>query len=154
MALTPLRHLPGVPHGARQYARDMFEPTLARVTVDGRELPWEAYTGINIASMSLDLGGVLKLFRLADEPGQLHAIVGAPSPLEVIRRIPQMVTGNLIQPAGCFDGPCREMTMEALGGELFAPVIDGEYYPNVKSMTFRLGHRVKIPKVVGHSYQN
>ena len=39
----------------------------------------------------------------------------------------------------------------ALNGksEHLAPVVDGEYYKNVRKVTFRPGPRVRIPKVVG-----
>jgi len=40
------------------------------------------------------------------------------------------------------------MVLEATGNELLAPVIDGEYYRNVKQIAFRIGPRVRIPKVV------
>jgi hypothetical protein len=46
------------------------------------------------------------------------------------------------------DRPCREMLLDATGDELLAPVIDGEYYRNVKRIVFRIGPRVRIPKVV------
>jgi hypothetical protein len=39
--------------------------------------------------------------------------------------------------------------MEATGRELLEPVIDGEYYRNVKRLSFRVGPRVRIPKLVG-----
>ena len=42
----------------------------------------------------------------------------------------------------------REMVLEAVGSELMAPIIDGEFYRNVKSIQFRTGPRVRIPKVV------
>ncbi len=38
--------------------------------------------------------------------------------------------------------------MEAVGDELLEPVIDGEYYRDVKKLTFHVGPRVRIPKVV------
>jgi hypothetical protein len=43
------------------------------------------------------------------------------------------------------------MTIDAVGDELLEPVIDGEYYKNLKSMTFRIGPRVRIPKVVARN---
>jgi hypothetical protein len=43
------------------------------------------------------------------------------------------------------------MSMEARGGELLDPVIDGEYYRNVRSLSVRVGPRVRIPKVVSAS---
>jgi hypothetical protein len=40
------------------------------------------------------------------------------------------------------------MIMEATGDELLEPVIDGEYYKNLRSLSFRIGPRVRIPKVI------
>ena len=40
------------------------------------------------------------------------------------------------------------MIVEATGDELVAPIIDGEYYRNVKKRVYRVGPRVRIPKVV------
>jgi hypothetical protein len=40
------------------------------------------------------------------------------------------------------------MTMEATGNSLLAPIIDGEFYRNVKKLSFHIGPRVRIPKVI------
>jgi hypothetical protein len=149
VAYSPLRRLPGMPRMFRDYARQMFKPTEARVTLDGRKLPRTDCTGIHIASMSINLGGVMRFFKHADVPGQMHAIVGSPSPLEIILNVPRMHLGLRMIGHDLYDGPCREMTLQAVGDELLAPVIDGEYYQNVRSIRFRLGPRVRIPKVVG-----
>jgi diacylglycerol kinase family enzyme len=149
VAYSPLRHLPGMPRLFREYARDLFKPTRARCTLDGEELPWTDCTGIHIASMSINLGGVLRFFKHAEVAGQLAAIVGAPTPYEIIRNVPRMHLGLKMVSDTVIDAPCREMTLEALGDELMGPIIDGEYYPNVRSIRFRVGPRVHIPKVVG-----
>ena len=149
VAFSPLRHLPGMPGLLRQYARDMFKPTEARVALDGKTLRRTDCTGIHIASMSINLGGVMRFFRHADVPGQLHAIVGSPSPLEIIMNLPLMPMGLPMVGHDLIDGPCREMTLEAVGDELLGPVIDGEYYQNVRRIRFGVGPRVRIPKVVG-----
>jgi hypothetical protein len=154
MTLAPLRRLPGVPHTFRQYATEMFAPTHARVTLDGRVFPAERFTGINIASMSINLGNVLRYFRHAEVPGQLHAMVGAPSPLQIIANIPNMTLGRGFSDKNLYDGPCTSMTIEALGDELLAPVVDGEYYRDVRRVSFELGPRVRIPRVVGRPGRN
>jgi hypothetical protein len=154
LAYTPLGKLPGVTPAMRQYARDMFNPTRARITVDGRELPWTDFTGVHVASMAINLGGVFRFFSLADKPGQLHGIIGSPTPFEIVSRVPRMIAGKRLTAARLFDGPCQQLTMEATTEELLAPVIDGEWYENLRSITFRLGPRVRIPKVVGRSYLN
>ncbi len=149
VAKSPLRHLPGMPEMLRDYASHMFKPTAARVTLDGRELPMTEYTGIHVASMAINLGNVLRFFGEGDAPGRLHAIVGSPSPMEIIHNLPRMYQGKQMQARSIYDGPCQGLTMEALDDELLAPVIDGECYNNVRRMTFKVGPRVRIPIVVG-----
>jgi len=154
VAMSPLSQIPGMPATLKQYARDMFRPTIARITLDDRVLSRVDCTGIHVASMSINLGGVMRFFGLADEPGQLHAIVGSPTPLQIIRNIPRMYLGKQIKGDDMYDGGCKLMSMEAVGDELLAPVIDGEYYPNIRKLTFSTGPRVRIPKVIGLRARN
>ena len=98
--------------------------------------------------MSINLGNVLRFFGKADQPGLMNAIVGTPKPWTIIRNLPRMVRGQEMSGRNVLDRPCREMKLEAAGDELLAPIIDGEYYRNVKVITFRVGPRVRIPKVV------
>ena len=149
VAKSPLRYLPGMPEMLKGYADHMFRPTPARVTLDGRELPMNKYTGIHVASMSINLGNVLRFFGEGDVPGRLHAIVGSPTPLEILQNMPRMYQGKQMKARRIYDGPCQGLTMEALDDELLAPVIDGEVYHDVRSITFKVGPRVRIPKVVG-----
>jgi diacylglycerol kinase family enzyme len=133
----------------REYAREFFKPTPCRITLDGMVLPESSFTGIHIASMSINLGNVLRFFHKADQEGLMHALVGTPTPLQVVRNLPRMHRGKDMVGRSIIDRPCRSMTMEALpGNELLEPIIDGEYYRGVKSMSFNLGPRVRIPKVV------
>jgi diacylglycerol kinase family enzyme len=98
--------------------------------------------------MSINLGNVLRFFGKADQPGLMNALVGTPSPWRIIRNLPRMAFGEGLRGRDILDQPCREMIVEATGDELLAPIIDGEYYRNVKKIEFRLGPRVRIPKVV------
>lgn len=146
IALSPLSKLPL--GQLSSYAREVFEPTSCQVLLDGMRLPGTSFTGVHIASMSINLGNVLRFFGKADQPGLMNAIVGTPSPWSIIRNLPRMARGEEMRGPNILDRPCREMILEATGDELLAPIIDGEYYRNVKKMTFRVGPRVRIPKVV------
>jgi hypothetical protein len=146
---TPLRALPGVPRPLREYAPHMFRPTKARVLLDGMELADTDCTGVNIASMSINLGGVLRLFGKADEPGLMHALVGAPNPLALVRNLPRLHLGRSLKGRNIIDRACRAMVVEALGDELLTPIIDGECYRNLRSIEFKIGPRLRIPKLVG-----
>ena len=146
IALSPLARLPF--GQLRTYAREVFAPTPCKVKVDGMILPGDTFTGVHIASMSINLGNVLRFFGQADEPGLMNAIVGTPSPWAIIRNLPRMTQGRQMRGDDILDRPCREMIVEANSEELLAPIIDGEYYRNVKRVQFRIGPRVRIPKVV------
>lgn len=147
VALSPLRNVPGMPGLLRHYATKMFKPTSVRLSLDGQVQPYTDCSAINIASMAINLGNVFRLFGQADVPGQLHAIVGTPTPATIIRNIPRLTTGRPLQGKNIYDGACTEMSMEALGDELMGPIIDGEYYPNVKKISFAPGPRLRIPRV-------
>jgi hypothetical protein len=54
IALTALSRLP---FGAwKSYAKEVFEPTPCRVMLDGMRLPGDSFTGVHVASMSINLG--------------------------------------------------------------------------------------------------
>ena len=148
IALSPLRRLRW-PGNLATYARDMFAPTRAKVIVDGMVLPGDQFTGIHVASMSINLGNVLRFFGKADQPGLMNAIVGAPSPATIAMNLPRMVQGKEMVGRTVLDRPCRTFSIEASGDELLEPVIDGEYYRDLRRVDFRIGPRVRIPKVVG-----
>ena len=143
LAMSPLRHA-----GFGSYAREIFEPTKAKVTIDGMILPGEEFNGIHVASMSINLGGVLRFFGQADQPGLMNAIVGTGSPLAIAMNLPRMVRGAEMRGRNVLDRPCREFAVEARGDALLEPVIDGEYYRNLRKVSIRIGPRVRIPKLV------
>jgi len=146
IALSPLSKLP---FGAwKTYAREVFEPTPCHVTIDGMRLPNSKFTGVHVASMSINLGNVLRFFGKADQPGLMNALVGTPSPWGIIRNIPRMMRGEEMRGRNIVDRPCREMVIEANTDELLAPIIDGEFYRNVTKLVYHIGPRVRIPKVI------
>jgi diacylglycerol kinase family enzyme len=146
IAYSPLAKLPL--GKMRTYAREVFAPTSCKITIDGMVLPGTEFTGVHVASMSINLGNVLRFFGKADQPGLMNAIVGSPSPWGIIRNLPRMARGREMTGRNELDRPCREMILDATGDELLAPIIDGEFYNGVKRVVFRVGPRVRIPKVV------
>lgn len=148
VASTSLKYIPGMPEVLRSYATEVFKPMRARMIVDGREFENQDVTCAHLASMSIDLGGVMRFFHSADVPGQLHAIVGAPPPASIIGQLPRMYMGKPITSKDTYDGPARDLVLEAIGDELLAPIIDGEPYADVERVRFRLGPKVKIARVV------
>jgi diacylglycerol kinase family enzyme len=148
IALSPLGRLPL--GQLSTYAREVFAPTPCKVTLDGMILPGTKFSGVHVASMSINLGNVLRFFGQADTPGLMNAIVGTTGAWGIIRNLPRMARGRAMRGDNVLDRPCREMIVEANSDELLAPIIDGEYYRGVKKLHFRIGPRVRIPKVVAH----
>ncbi len=154
VGLGPLRNMPGVPKHLRTYADDVFRPARARVTIDGTVFPYYDCTAINVASMSINLGNVFRFFGKAEAPGKLHALVAAETPMGILRNIPRMARGAELRGGRLADQQCTSMTMEAIGDELLSPIIDGEYYRNLRKVSFSVGPRVRIPKVTGRKTGN
>jgi len=146
IALSPLAKLPLGQW--RTYAKEVFAPTPCKITLDGMVLPGTEFTGVHIASMSINLGNVLRFFGKADQPGVMNALVGTPSAWGIIRNLPRMIAGDSMIGRNVLDRACRSMRLDVTGDEMLEPIIDGEYYRNVKQITFRVGPRVRIPKVV------
>ncbi|HEY0990080.1 MAG TPA: hypothetical protein VGD80_23585, partial [Kofleriaceae bacterium] len=133
--------------GAR-YADEMFRPTFARVTVDGTELPFSRLTVLSLGSLTINVGGIFRFFPLAAEPGKMQVMVGAPSPLGIIRAVPGMMRGDRLRGiAGYFEAACEEVTVEARGDRLLDPLIDGEQYRGFRRIRYRVGERVRVPRV-------
>lgn len=145
---SPLRKWRMLPKAMREYAPSVFAPAKARVTLDGVEFPYTSCSTINIGSMSINLGNVFRFFGKAEEPGKMHALVAATTPFESVTKLPMMMAGTHIPGRNVRDQTCTEMSVEAVGDELFSPIIDGEYYRNLRKVTYSIGPRVRIPKVV------
>lgn len=147
VAFSALRHVPRLAPYA-SYANELFSPTRAQISIDGVTLPGNEFTGIHIASMSINLGGVFRFFGKADAPGVMNALVGAPSALGIARNLPRMAMGKDMTGRDIIDRPCRELIVTATDGTLLSPVIDGEYYRNLTRLEFRLGPTIAVPRVL------
>ena len=132
----------------QQYADDIFEPTRARVEVDGRALDFDSFSSLQVGSIDINLGGVVRTFRHAAEPGVMHAQALSSSRLGVVANLPNIVLGTRIWGRDVFDGPARELRAEAVGGSTLDPVIDGELCFGLDALQVRQGPRLRIPSVV------
>lgn len=132
----------------QQYADDIFEPTRARVEVDGEPLSFETFSSLQVGSIDINLGGVVRTFRHAAESGVMHAQAVSSSRLGVVANLPNIVLGTRIWGRDVFDGPARELCAEAVGGSTLDPVIDGELCFGLRSLRVRQGPRLRVPAVV------
>ncbi len=133
--------------GYQEHARAIFEPTQARVTLDGEALPSTRHGALHAGAFDISLGGVFRVFPLAAPDGRLHFQAGAISPREMIRAIPALVRGGAIQSEQLWERSGTEMVIEALGDELLAPIIDGEQFQGLNRLTVTPGPHVPIVRV-------
>jgi diacylglycerol kinase family enzyme len=133
------------PERVLRYAREIFAPTPAHVTIDGQEIPCRAHGAIHAGSLDVSLAGLFKVFPLAREPGRLHFQAGGIVPREIILALPDLYRGRAIKSAHLFERAGTEMRVEALGDELLNPIIDGEVFRGLRELTVRRGPVVCVP---------
>lgn len=140
----PLAALPGVPDRFRAYARDIFRPAPARVTIDGELVAESRFTALNAGSIDVDLGGVIRVFPLARDKGSLDFQAGAPSPMHIIRSLPDLYRGRGIHIPELTEQTAERMDVRATTDELLDPVIDGELTFGYRELRIRRGPVVPV----------
>jgi diacylglycerol kinase family enzyme len=127
----------------RQSTSHLFTPTEARVVIDGGEVPTRAHTALHAGSFDVNLGGVLRVFPLAREPGVLHFQAGAIPASHMIANLPALMSGRAIRSARLRDVAGREMVIEA-GQRPLSPVVDGERFDGITRLVVRPGPRIRV----------
>jgi diacylglycerol kinase family enzyme len=124
-------------------AGHLFTPTDARVVIDGQEVPTGAHNALHAGAFDVNLGGVLRIFPLAREPGALHFQAGAIPPADMIANLPALVAGRAIRSACLRDVSGNEMVIEATRQPL-SPIIDGERFTDITRLVVRAGPNIRI----------
>jgi diacylglycerol kinase family enzyme len=120
----------------------MFEPTRARVSIDGVPVEGELHGALHAGAFYLDLGGVFRFFPLATD-GKIHFHAGPVAPWEVIGSLPRMALGRRLRARGLVERAGHEMIVEAIESPL-SPIVDGESYEGVVRLEVRPGPPLDI----------
>ncbi len=128
---------------SRQSTSDLFSPTHARVVIDGQEVPTRTHNALHAGAFDLNLGGVLRIFPQAREPGVLHFQAGAIPATQMIASLPALVSGGAIRSAQLRDVSGREMMIEAEQQPL-SPIVDGERFTDIIRLVVRTGPDIRI----------
>jgi diacylglycerol kinase family enzyme len=142
-----LARVPALRRFDRGYAAHLFRPTHARVTIDGRILEAEHHGAIHAGAFDVNLGGVIRVFPLAKEPGVLHLQAGAVGGAGIIRNLPNLVRGRAIVAPAVTDTPGRHMRIEALGEEPLRPILDGERFEGLRWLEVEAGPPIRLGRV-------
>ncbi|MCB9715571.1 MAG: hypothetical protein H6712_17010 [Myxococcales bacterium] len=136
-----------VPSSLREFADEIFEPTRARVELDGQRLAYEEFASLQVGSIDINLGGVVRTFRHAATPGVMHAQAISMSRWGVAANLPNIVLGTPIWGDKVYDGPARRLRALAPEGGSLDPVIDGELFFGLSELEVEAGPRLRIPAV-------
>ncbi len=131
-----------------QYAKDVFKPFEAKVTIDGVELPVGSHGGIHAGAFDVNLGGVIKVFPLARERGTVQFQAGAISATQIVAALPALLRGRAITTSPDLrDTVGTVMEIEATGDELLRPVVDGEMYEGIRKLRLSSGPKIRVARV-------
>lgn len=134
------------PASGRNYATHLFAPTRARVVIDGEEVPTRTHRLLHAGAIDLQIGGGLRLFPQASEPGALHFQAGETSPSRIIAQLPMALTRGRIHGSRVRDVNGHEMSIEA-EGEPLSPIIDGERFDGIVRLLARAGPCIRVAQV-------
>jgi len=144
---APLPLRPYVAPGLQRYADEVLKPMRARVDVDGQPLHFDTFSAVQIGSIDINLGGIVRTFRHAARDGVLHAQALGGSALGVVMNLPNVVLGTPIWGEYQFDGPFQHFRATAFAGETLDPVFDGEMLFGLRELEIRRGPKIRIPVV-------
>lgn len=131
----------------RAFADELFAPARARIEIDGEPLAFDSLASLQIGSIDISLGGVVRTFRHAAERGTLHAQALQANRLGVVVNLPNVLLGTPIWGSRVFDGPARRLRVQAAPGHSLDPVIDGELFFGLRSLEVSAGPRLCVPRV-------
>jgi hypothetical protein len=125
---------------------DFLHPLRADVTIDGEPQRdhngkvLQEYTVLQCTTVPLSIAGILRVFPLANNE-QMHAHAGLVSGVEAARAWPGLMTGKRVQHLlpDAYDGPARTISVRCLPGDEMNPVLDGEVFFRLESLTATLG---------------
>ncbi len=131
----------------QRYADEVFEPTHAQVELDGRALDYDTFASLQVGSIDISLGGVVRTFRHAARRGVLHAQAISTSRLGVVANLPNIVLGTPIWGRKVYDGPTAVLRAQAKGREPLQPVVDGEVVAGLRRLEVTRGPAVRVPAI-------
>lgn len=124
----------------------LFEPHPVRVTMDAETLGMDAVTVLNAGAFDINLGGVFRVFPLAKESGTIHMQVGNLTPKELIANLPRLAAGRLIRGKAFVERSASHLRVDATGGRLLSPILDGERLPVAVSIQLALGPPILLAR--------
>jgi diacylglycerol kinase (ATP) len=126
-----------------ELAKKLFEPAPIRVTIDGKQLEPEEFSGV-LGCTIKEVGlGLKPTFRAGDEPDAFHFIATTISPFAFALRVPGFwFKRDWVHPKVQHSGVTKEVIVEPLKPIRFT--VDGEMYSTRSPLCFSIGPTVSV----------
>lgn len=126
-----------------EYAKMLLQPASFRVTVDGKKLDPEEFSGV-LGCTIKEVGlGVKPTFRAYDHPDRFHFIATTISPFRFAARVPAFwFERDWVHPAVQHSGVTGEVTVEPV--KPFRWTVDGEMYTATDPLHFSVGPTMSV----------
>ncbi len=135
------------PSRLKDYAGEIFKPEEATVIIDGQKLEYETWGAIHAGSLDINLGGVIRVFGMAEEEGALQFQAGSITPIEMITNLPNLFRGTKIKSRRLCDTIGSKMSVFAENEAGLRPVIDGELFEGVMEIHVSAGPKIRVPSI-------
>ncbi len=124
------------------FARALFAPDQATVTVDGEVWPVSAFASVAIGGTD-DIGIGFKVFHAASaHPDHLHALGFYGGPVPIVKNLPRIYLGKPIQGAEVLDQVARSVRIEGEAAQGF--MMDGDFVVGGQVLEVVAGPRVRF----------
>ncbi|RMG95058.1 MAG: hypothetical protein D6705_14470 [Deltaproteobacteria bacterium] len=133
-----------VPADWREKIEHLYAPTHGTVTLDGEPVPFSRLTSVQVGSIDIDLGGVVRAFRLAEDQTRLHAQVAGLSPWAIAGNLPNVVLGTRLWGRKVVDRTCTVLELVPTPPETVDPVVDGEVFRAARHVRAALGPTLRF----------
>jgi diacylglycerol kinase family enzyme len=131
------------------FAHDLFQPTRARVTIDGKELAMTEHVALNAGSIDVSFRGLMRLFPEAKRRGVLHFHAGELDEDEILPALSSLIRGAPIIGRRLVDTRGRAMHISSLEPDGLLPILDGERLPASATLEVRRGPSIRVPLLNG-----
>ena len=128
------------------FARRLAHPVRARVSLDGREIPFQEFSAI-LACTIQDVGlGFQPLYRAEEQDGYFHILATNMNTRGIVYRIPKLFLGKPIRSSHLSDEIGRELIIEPEHEEV-CYMLDGELFTHAGPLHMKTGPRIRVVSV-------
>lgn len=128
-----------------EYVNQLFAPWRGRVTVSGKQIPFESYTALLVQTIE-NLGiGFSPMYRAFEKPRHFHAIGTQMTPVRLVNHLPEIFFGRPMHHPDTFDEVTQELVVSPETDVLYT--VDGDMYTSTTDVHVSIGPTIEFLKI-------